>query len=1024
MKRFLPLLIGLLTLGTAMAQTRQVTGKVTGSDNQPVASATVQVKGGSQTAVTGNDGAFSIGVPAGQVVLSVSSTGFVATEVTVAAGQNTVNITLNQDNRQLNEVVVTAMGLSKNKRTLSYATQQVSTGNFSKARELNVANSLSGRVAGLDVARSSSGVGGSSRVVLRGDRSITGNNQALIVIDGVPMDNSNFSPGNANGGRDGGDGISSINPDDIESINVLRGASATALYGSRAANGALIISTKKGSKKGLGVSVNSSYITEKAIVLQKFQDVYGQGSGGVYNRASEFSWGPKMDGSQVAMWGPNPANAGKTYAFRPQPGSYEDFYSTGNQISNSVAVSGGGDRMQTYLSYTNVNAKGIVDNNTMRRNTLNLRISGELNSKLSYDAKVTYLDENIKNRQQTGEAFANLQRHILRLPRNISLADAQNFEFINPATGQLRQNFWNPGSNGGQNPYWIKNRVLASDKRSRVTAFTSVTYKPLEWLSFMGRSGIDQYNDEFEGKWYNNTYTIADNGDYQTLFRKVQETNLDFFAFLKKSVGDLNFDVTLGASRQQLGTLAQSTSTGGLNRDNLFIPSNARSPQIGRSLAETEKQGVFATADVSYKDFLTVSASARNDWSSTLPKESRSYFFPSVGFSAILSNMVDLPEVVSFAKLRGSYAQTGNDARPYLLTQTYTFAAGGPSGFISRDGVKPFPDLKPELTTSLELGTEVRLLNNRIGIDLGWYTSDSKNQLFSVAIPPASGWSSQFINAGLVRNSGVELTLNAGIIRSGKLRWDVDLNYARNKNLLVELTPDLKRLVLAGDFINDVVVEEGKPLGQLYSRGYERNANKQVLVDATGLPRITGGKTVFMGNSRPDWMGGISNRLTYGDFTLSFLISARMGGVVSSFTNAVIYADGVTEATLKGRDSYMVDGVRDDGSKNTTATKAEQYWLRVGGRNTPAGEVFTYDASNIRLRELVFSYSLPNNLIKAIPFQSGSISLVGRNLFFLMNRAEGFDPELTAGAQNTTVGLESFSLPTTRSLGINLNLSF
>jgi TonB-linked SusC/RagA family outer membrane protein len=1025
MKRLQAILLGLILFGSVSAQSsRQVTGKVTGNDNAPVASATVQVKGGTQSAVTGNDGSFSITVPSGAVVLSVSSAGFLSTEVSVAAGQSTVNVTLNADNKQLNEVVVTAMGLSKSKRTLSYATQQVQTGTFSKARELNVANSLIGRVAGLDVARSSSGVGGSTRVVLRGDRSITGNNQALIVIDGVPMDNSNFSPGNANGGRDGGDGISSINPDDIESINVLRGASATALYGARAANGALIINTKKGARKGLGVSVNSSYIAEQAIVLQEFQDVYGQGSNGVYNRASEFSWGPKMDGSQVAMWGPKPSNVGKTYSFSPQPGTYENFYSTGNQASNSIAVSGGGDRTQAYFSYTNVNAKGIVDNNTMKRNTMNLRISGDLGSKLSYDSKVTYLDEIINNRQQTGEAFANLQRHILRLPRNISLEQAQDFEFINPATGQLRQNFWNPGSNGGQNPYWIKNRVTALDKRARVTAFGSMTYKPLDWLSFMGRAGIDQYNDDFEGKWYNNTYTIADNGDYQTLFRKVREINLDFFGFIKKSFGDFNVDATLGASRQTFSSLAQSTSTGGLNRDNLFIPSNARSPQIGRSLAETEKQGVFMTADFSYRDLLTLTASARNDWSSTLPKESRSYFFPSAGFSAILSNMLDLPTFISFAKLRGNYAVTGNDARPYLLNQTYTFAAGGPTGFISRDGVRPFPDLKPELTTSLEIGTEVRLLNNRFGIDLGWYTSDSKNQLFSVAIPPASGWSSQFINAGLVRNSGVEMTLNGAIVRNSDVRWDVDLNFARNTNLLVELTPDLKRLVLAGDFVNDVVVEEGKPLGQLYSRGYERNANGQILVDATGLPRITAGKTVFMGNSRPDWTGGINNRISWKSLTLSFLISARMGGYVSSFTNAVIYADGVTKKTLEGRDSYVVNGVQADGSKNTVATNAEKFWVRVGGRNTPAGEVFTYDASNIRLRELVLSYNLPNNLIKGLPFQSGAVSLVGRNLFFLMNRAEGFDPELTAGAQNTTVGLESFSLPTTRTIGVNLNLSF
>jgi len=1017
--------MGSILIGSVSAQsTRQVTGKVTGNDNAPVASATVQVKGGAQSAMTGNDGSFSITTPAGATVLTITSAGFLSADVEVPTGQSTVNVTLNADNKQLNEVVVTAMGLSKSKRTLSYATQQVQTNTFSKARELNVANSLIGRVAGLDVARSSSGVGGSSRVVLRGDRSITGNNQALIVIDGVPMDNSNFSPGNANGGRDGGDGISSINPDDIESINVLRGASATALYGARAANGALIINTKKGTRKGLGVSVNSSYIAEQAIVLQEFQDVYGQGSAGVYNRASEFSWGPKMDGSQVAMWGPKPSNVGQTYSFKPQPGTYENFYSTGNQASNSLAVSGGGDRMQAYFSYTNVNAKGIVDNNTMKRNTMNLRISGDLGSKVSYDSKVTYLDEVINNRQQTGEAFANLQRHILRLPRNISLQAAEDYDFINPASGQLRQNYWNPGSNGGQNPYWIKNRVSALDKRARVTAFGSMTYKPLEWLSFMGRAGIDQYNDDFEGKWYNNTYTIADNGDYQTLFRKVREINLDFFGFVKKSFGDFNVDATFGASRQTFSSLAQSTSTGGLNRDNLFIPSNARSPQIGRSLAETEKQGVFMTADFSFRDFLTLTASARNDWSSTLPKESRSYFFPSAGFSAILSNILDLPTFISFAKLRGNYAVTGNDARPYLLNQTYTFSAGGPTGFISRDGVRPFPDLKPELTTSLEVGTEVRLLNNRFGFDLGWYTSESKNQLFSVAIPPASGWSSQFINAGLVRNTGVELTMNGAIVRNSALRWDVDLNFARNTNLLVELTPDLKRLVLAGDFVNDVVVEEGKPLGQLYSRGYQRNAQGQILVDATGLPRISAGKTVFMGNSRPDWTGGINNRISWKSFSLSFLISARMGGYVSSFTNAVIYADGVTKKTLEGRDSYVVDGVRDDGSKNTTATNAEKFWVRVGGRNTPAGEVFTYDASNIRLRELVLSYNLPNNVIKGLPFQSGSISLVGRNLFFLLNRAEGFDPELTAGAQNTTVGLESFSLPSTRTVGVNLNLSF
>ena len=1022
---FFFLLLLMTATGSVFAQDRTISGVVKDENGQPLPGANVVLKGSTRGTTSDGAGAFKLNVN-GAGTLVFSTVGYSNKEIALSASQSVVDVKLDVDARNLGEIVVTALGISKDQKVLSYATQQISTKTFSQARELNVANSLIGRVVGLDVARSSSGLGGSSRVVLRGDRSITGNNQALIVIDGVPMDNSNFSPGNANGGRDGGDGLSSINPDDIESMNVLRGASATALYGSRAANGALIINTKKGaSRKGFGVTVNSSFQAEQAMILQKFQNEYGQGSAGIYSPRSEFSWGPKL-GQSVALWGPDPANAGKTYTTSAQPDNYKDFYSTGSQISNSVAFSGGGDKTQTYFSYTNVGATGIIDNNKLKRHNLNLRVSSQIGDKLTLDTKITYLNERIDNRQQTGEAFANLQRHILRIPRNISLDQAEQFEYVDPSTGRLRQNYWNPGSNGGQNPYWIKNRVIAKDDRDRVTAFTSLTYKVAPSFSIMARGGLDRYVDKFEGKWYNNTYTIADNGDYQTGWREVAEVNLDLFGMYKKQISDnLSIDATVGASLQRRNQLDQSTSTGGLNRDNLFITTNARSPQSNRGVNQREKQGVFATADVTYKDFLTVSASARNDWSSTLPKESQSYFFPSAGFSAIVSNIVALPKAVSFAKVRGSYAQTGNDANPYLLNQTYTFAAGGPNGFISRDGIKPFPNLKPELTTALEFGVEMKFLNNRLGFDLGYYTSDSKNQLFRVDIPPASGWSSEFINAGLVRNSGIELTLNATPVRTNDLRWDVDFNYAANKNKLVELTPDLKVLNLAGDFMNNIRAIEGKPLGEIFSRGYERDlTTKQILVDVTGLPRITGGTTVYMGNSRPTWTGGLNNRVSYKNLSLNFLISMRMGGIVSSFTNAVIYADGVTEATLAGRDSYIFAGVKDDGSANTTPTTSEKYWLRVGGRNTPAGEVFTYSASNIRLRELALSYALPTGMLKKTPFQGASISLVGRNLFFIMNNAVGFDPELTAGAQNTTVGLESFSMPSTRTFGVNLNLSF
>ena len=1008
----------------AFAQNISVTGKVTDSDNLPLPAVSIKVSGSTQGTSTDANGSFTISVPSnGSLVFSYI--GF-ASQTVAVNGRTTLNVRLETDAKQLEGVIVTALGITKDQKVLSYATQKVNTDNFQKARELNIGKSLIGRVAGLDVAGTSSGLGGSTRVVLRGDRSITGNNGALIVVDGVPMDNSNYSPGTGNGGRDGGDGLSSINPDNIESMTVLRGASATALYGSRAANGALLINTKKGSaSKGSGVSFNSSSQLESMMELYNFQNEYGQGAGGVYNRAQEGSWGPKMTGQSVALWGNDPADAGKVYNMTPQPNNYKDFYSVGNQLSNTLAFSGGTEKAQTYFAYTRVDATGIIDNNKMKRNNLNLRLTGKVSPKLSYDSKVTYLKQDIDNRQYTGEAYQNNQRHILRIPRNISLAQAGKYDYIDPSTGKLRQNYWNPGSNGGENPLWTKNRVISDDIRDRVMGFGSLTYQVTPALSLMARAGMDKTLDRFEGKWYNDTYTIADFGNYQTQNRDVLETNFDLIGIFKKNIlEELTVDATFGASLQHVNRYEQSTNAGGLNRDNLFIPSNGRGPTDGRSIVDTEKQGVFATADFTYKNAITISGSVRNDWSSTLPKANQSYLFGSGGFSAILSNIFTLPSAVSFAKFRGSYATTGNDANPYLTTQFYNFAAGGAAGFIARNGVKPFPDLKPELTTAKELGLEAKFFNDRFGFDLGVYTSDSKNQLFTVSLPPASGWSSEYVNAGLVNNKGVELTLNGSPIAKGSFRWNVDLNFARNVNKLVELSPTLKTLALTQDFMVFQRAVEGEPLGQMYSRGYQRDAKGNVIVGTNGLPLITPGTTVDIGNSRPDWTGGLNNTINYKNFSISALITARVGGSVSSFTNAIIYSDGQVEETLAGRQLFTFPGVTATGGTNTVSTTAENYWKFVGGRNTPVGEVWSYSATNVRLREASISYALPKNLFKKAPFQAGSVALVGRNLFFIINKAKGFDPESTAGATNTSVGQEGFSLPSTRQIGLNLNLSF
>ncbi|MES3017686.1 MAG: SusC/RagA family TonB-linked outer membrane protein [Bacteroidota bacterium] len=1025
MKKFYKLVVLLLLCQTyVFAQNISVTGKVTDSDNLPLPGVSVKVSGSAQGTSTDTNGNFSLSLPSNSSIV-FTYIGY-ASQTVAVNGRTSLNIVLVDDATALSEVIVTALGITKDQKVLSYATQKVDTDGFQKARELNIGKSLIGRVAGLDVAGTSSGLGGSTRVVLRGDRSITGNNGALIVVDGVPMDNSNYSPGTGNGGRDGGDGLSSINPDNIESMTVLRGASATALYGSRAANGALLISTKKGSaQKGTGVSFNSSSQLESAMMLYDFQNEYAQGAGGVYNRAQEGSWGPKMTGQSVALWGGDPADATKTYNLTPQPDNYKDFYSVGNQLSNTLSFSGGNEKTQTYFAYTRVDAKGIVDNNKLTRNNLNLRITGKVSPKLSYDSKVTYLKQDIDNRQYTGEAYQNNQRHILRIPRNISLDQAKKYDYTDPSSGKVLQNYWNPGSNGGENPFWTKNRIISDDIRDRVMGFGSLTYQITPALSLMGRAGIDKTIDAFEGRWHNNTYTIADFGNFVTENRDVTETNFDIIGIFKRNIlEDLTIDATFGGSLQHLDRAFSSTNTNGLNRDNLFIPSNGRGPTDSRSFVQTEKQGAFATADFTYKNAITVSGSVRNDWSSTLPKENQSYLFGSGGFSAVLSNIFTMPASVSFAKLRGSYATTGNDAAPYLTTQLYNFAAGGNNGFISRNGVKPFPDLKPELTTAKEIGLEAKFFNNRLGFDLGFYTSDTKNQLFQVSLPPASGWSSEYVNAGLVNNKGVELTLNGSPIATGSFRWNIDLNFAKNTNKVIELSPTLKTLNLTQDFMVFQRAIEGKALGQMFSRGYQRDASGSILVGANGLPLITAGTTVDIGNSRPDWTGGINNSFNYKNFSFSALISARVGGTVTSFTNAIIYSDGQVAETLDGRSSMIFPGVTAAGAANTVTTTAEQYWKFVGGRNTPVGEVWAYDATNVRLREASLSYTLPKSLLSKAPFQAASVSLVGRNLFFIVNKAKGFDPESTAGSTNTSVGQEGFSLPTTRQIGLNLNLSF
>jgi TonB-linked SusC/RagA family outer membrane protein len=1071
MKLKIYLVVFLLASFCANTLAQTIKGSVKDENGEWLQGVSIRVKGTDVGTVTDQNGSFKINAGNKQILV-FSFVGYVTQEA-VVNGSNAVNVALQGDQTQLNEVVVTALGITKDQKTLGYATQIVDSRNIASAKELNVANSLVGRVNSLELTKSGSGLGGSTRVVIRGDRSITGNNQVLIVVDGVPMNNTsilgpnlnnqdlrtaapqtgNIGAGNLQGGREYSDAFSSINPDDIESINVLKGASATALYGSRASNGALIITTKKGSaRKGLGVSINSSFQTETINRQWDFQDEYGQGAfsattmAGVYNPASEFSWGPKLDGTTVAPWGINPANTGKTFPYQAQPNNVADFYRQGYQLSNGVSFNGGSDKNLSYFSYTNVKGEGLIPNNALGRNIITTRLNNEFGSRLVLDTKVTYLQEDIDNRTQTGSRSENPNRHIYRMPRNISTEEAMKYQFTDPVSGRNRQNYWNANTGGGQNPYWALNNIKQEDLRQRLTGFTALTYKANKNLSFMGRAGIDAYWDRSEGKVSNDTYTLALNGDYNILTRNVKEYNVDLLGFYKKEFSKkFSMDLTGGYSfvRTRLDqTFIHSgdSNTGGLNLENVFTTGNFRAPAAPvQNYYSAEKQGVFAAGEFTF-NAVTLSLTGRNDWSSTLPKDSWSYFYPSAGLSVLVSNLIDLPKSINYLKLRSTLAQTGNDTYAYVINPTFNVSTGGVNGYLNRDNNIVTSGLRPERTNAFEVGLESKLFNNRLGFDLTYYNNLTEDQIFQVPVTLTSGYNNIFTNGGSVRNFGLELLTNIEVVRSKNFKWRVDLNYSKNDNELVELSEFLVAPVSATDptkkdpkfinmsneiFMNNMRAVEGRPLGEMYVRGYTRDKNNNIIVGADGLPVTTSTLSVYAGNTRAKWLGGISNRFTYKGFTLSALVSARIGGVVTSYTAAVLHNDGVLKNTLAGRDgTLVVDGVLADGSKNTKPVSAMAYWQKLGNPSTTIGEPFIYDATNVRLRELTFGYRLPSSLLRKTPFQGVNVSLVGRNLFYFLINTPGFDPEVTAGITNGAVGIESFGQPSTRQMGVNLNITF
>lgn len=1010
---------GSLVVAPSTLRAFPVTGVVKNAEGEPLSGVSVTIKGSKIGTSTNALGEFTLNLPAESAVLVFSYVGYDKQELKVT-GESKITVKMVVANSSLNQIVVTALGLKQEKKSLTYATQSVGTEALTEARSLNVINGLEGKVAGLNISESGSGVGGASRVVLRGNRSISGDSQPLYIIDGVPTIGY----------------PEELDPDDFASINILKGANAAALYGSDAQNGAVIITTKRGRPDRTEISVNNTFMVQQADLGLPYQNQYGQGTGGTYQSGAAYAWGPEMTGQTVKSWTNDPARAGETYAMKPQPHNVMDLFQTGSTISSNVQLSTGTERSQTYFSMTSTEGTGIVPMNKLQRESFLLRMTNKLTDKLTLDAKANYTLQNTNHITRQGTDNYNPLFQLYTMPRNIRTQDAKRFEFPD-ANGLMEQDYWAPGvSSTAENPYWVLNRNLLYGQLDRMTGMASLDYAFTKDLDLMVRGAYDRLNNNTQQKDYYGTFTRAPQGMYTVNKSYSYKINADFLLNYTKKLGDdWRLDAHAGGNLKRTGNDTLISSTGvAMLAPNFFSLSNTNLPVTSYSPGSPLNiQSLYAFANINWREAVYLSFTGRNDWSSTLPANSRSYFYPSVGASVILNSLIpDFPKVISFAKLRASYAKVGNSAAPFMLQRSATFSAGGSTGFLGLNGVLPATNLKPEQTKSVEAGFNLGFFNNRLGVDFTFYNTNTGNQLFTIALPVGSGASSLYTNGGNVRNTGEEIELTTTPVQTRNFRWDLDFSFAHVKNMVVRISDQRPKVIVANQsYISQYVIQQGKNFGDMYTFGLVRDSLGRVVVGTNGLPQITSSQSFDIGTYTPDWTGGVSSTITYKTLSFSFVIDHRQGGVVEDYTEANLEYGGLSKVTLNGRNGGLVFGqnffpqykaVSTTGDANTTATTAEAFWTAMGNPSIPVGELFARSGTNTRLREAAIGYVVPQTFSSRMHVARIKVSLVGRNLFFISRSTPGLDPDILTGTSVASEGFSSFAPPTTRSYGLNLKV--
>lgn len=1003
------------TVRKASADNSTVRGRVVDVSGEPLIGATIREKGGTRGTVTDIEGNFILSVP-DSAVLQVSFVGYESIEVSVG-GRKTLEIQLRENTVMLDNVIITVLGLEKKEASLAYSIQKVKGEELTRMKEVNMITALAGKAAGVQINKNSSGIGGSAKVSLRGIRSASGDNQPLYVIDGVPMLNIGTEQaysaigGTANAGnRDGGDGISNLNPEDVESISILKGAPAAALYGSQAANGVILITTKKGNTAGQRNIYFSTGLTfDKAFSLPKMQNCYGVSD--VVD-----SWGEK--------------------AYLPTSNELNDFFRTGLTSITSVSVNYGNEKIQTYFSYANTTGRGIVDKNQLTKHNINLRETAVMfNQRLKLDGNVNVMRQIVKNKPVSGGFYMNPLVGLYRFPRGEDLSYYKdNYEIYDPERKLGIQNWHTFTEDFEQNPYWIQNRIQSKETRMRSIISLSANLRINSWLTVQARGSVDYISDKMRQKFYASTAPALCGANGRYIEMDYQETLIygDVMAMGKRKWEDFALDVAIGGSinDKNVNSTRYDSKNASLKYANVFNLANIvmnGSASIDQKIdSRRQLQSVFGTAQVGYQDKVFLDLTARNDWASTLAytsHEKSGFFYPSAGLSFLIDKWIQLPEWISFAKLRGTYSKVGNDIPQFITNSVSHITAGGE---LQANDAAPFKEMEPEMTHSVEVGTEWRFFQSRLGFNLTYYRTNTHNQFFKLPALAGDMYAYRYVNAGDIQNRGWELTVDATPVLTPDFTWKTSLNFSSNRNKIKELHEELKELVYGpSSFSSSYAMKlvKGGSIGDIYGKAFVRDVEGNIVYqtegDHKGLPAVEGeGNTIKVGNANPRFIMGWNHTFSYKGFSLYFLLDWRYGGKILSQTQAEMDLYGVSQVTALARDRGYVtlEGQQIDNVKG--------FYKNIVGGRAGVTEYYMYDATNLRLREVSLNYTFPKKWMqKTKVLKDLQLAFVARNLCFLYKKAP-FDPDLVLSTGNDNQGIEVFGMPTTRSLGFTVKCEF